>query len=325
MLDVPFLLAESLAQFMPGGAASDLAAVSSSNRTAALRVCLERLAACRELGTLGEALTQCLAMHFHMERVMLLRLDGTGQRLYPVGSHGYTESEGCAELRRDAGVSGSAAQQCRPLHIGPMARHAHSATTAGEPPPRRPGRTRQEDALPRPALAEPRHQLALSLVWHGTLLGVLYLERPWQLPFSCEDENALMALAHYLAQAIALHTAGGDEPGATTPGAAPAVIRHHPLDHSIFVNDDYLIKGVAGAIFWKLLCEHQERQRRDFCNRELRLDASLGLPQLIENLEARLILLQRRLAQRCPFVAIEKTGRGRFRLRVERPLRLSEA
>lgn len=75
-------------------------------------------------------------------------------------------------------------------------------------------------------------------------------------------------------------------------------VRHYAVDHSVFVDGDYLIKGVAGAIVWKLLREHIESGRDEFSNRELRLDA-------------RLILLQRRLAERCPFLAIKKIGRGR--------------
>jgi len=93
---------------------------------------------------------------------------------------------------------------------------------------------------------------------------------------------------------------------------------------TVFVANDYLIKGVAGAIIWKLLRDQVEAGRWEFTNRELRLDPDLRLPGISDNLEARLILLQRRLAERCPFLAIEKTGRGRFRLDVFRPLQLTE-
>jgi hypothetical protein len=93
----------------------------------------------------------------------------------------------------------------------------------------------------------------------------------------------------------------------------------------VFVDDDYLIKGVAGAILWRLLGAYIHEHRSDFTNRELRLDPAIRLPELSENLEARLILLQRRLAERCAFLRLEKTGRGRLRLVVSRPLRLVEA
>jgi adenylate cyclase len=48
------------------------------------------------------------------------------------------------------------------------------------------------------------------------------------------------------------------------------------------------------------------------------------LPDLSDNLEARLILLARRLAERDAGIRIEKAGRGRLRLAVSRPLELVE-
>jgi hypothetical protein len=103
---------------------------------------------------------------------------------------------------------------------------------------------------------------------------------------------------------------------------APAVVRRFEENDSVFVDGDYLIKGVAGAIFWTLVSDYVGAGRSRFTNRELRLDPRIRLPDLSDNLEARLILLQKRLVERGACVRIEKTGRGQFRLAVNRPLQL---
>ena len=111
-------------------------------------------------------------------------------------------------------------------------------------------------------------------------------------------------------------------PAGTPSAQAPLVVRHFPANDSIFFGDTYVIKGVAGAILWKLLRDHRQLGRTEFTNRELRLDPALKLPDVSDNLEARLLLLQRRLAEQGGAVRMEKTGRGRFRLCVERTVEL---
>ncbi len=70
-----------------------------------------------------------------------------------------------------------------------------------------------------------------------------------------------------------------------------------------------------------LVSDSIETGRTEFTNRELRLDARIRLPDVSDNLEARLLLLSRRLTERGAPIRIEKTGRGRFRLCTDRPLR----
>jgi adenylate cyclase len=168
-------------------------------------------------------------------------------------------------------------------------------------------------------------------VLKGTsLIGVLYAESPREMAFSHAHEDALVTLADTLALAFASLSDAAVVQGA--PGVArrrggtaegePLAVRHYDADDSVFLGCDYLIKGVAGAILWSLLREHAKSGRTDYTNRELRLDPAIPLTDLCDNLEARLILLQRRLDEREACVRIKKTGRGRFRLKVERPLEL---
>ena len=91
---------------------------------------------------------------------------------------------------------------------------------------------------------------------------------------------------------------------------------------SVFIDGCYLIKGVGGAIAWRLLSDYVSHGTTEFLNRELRLDPSLKLPDMSENLEVRLRLLQKRLEDHGPHLRIERTGRGRFRLVVQRPVTL---
>jgi adenylate cyclase len=117
-----------------------------------------------------------------------------------------------------------------------------------------------------------------------------------------------------------------DEPGPAGAlpvlAGAPLRVRRFAANDSVFVDDDYLIKGVAGAILWTVLTDFTERGRTVFTNKGLRVDPRVRLPGVSDNLEARLVLLQRRLEERAAGIHLIKTGRGRFSLAVERPLQL---
>jgi len=168
----------------------------------------------------------------------------------------------------------------------------------------------------------------------GRLLGVVFLDSREDLRFGYDDEDALVALAAQLGSAVRALQCDAEAGGSERPAAAPlpqpqgqpVEVRRYRTNDSVFIGGPHLVKGVPGAILWKLLKTCQDTGRCDFSNRELRLAAAeLRLPEVTDNLEARLILLQRRLAERCPELAIEKTGRGQFRLKVARAVKLVEA
>jgi adenylate cyclase len=296
-----------------------------------LRACQADLGGCGDLAHLFDETLGALERHCGIGYSMLLMHDPAQERLYTVASRGYPESGVGWEVRVGDGIIGVAARERTPIRIGYTAQAYVYGRAMREGFAHSPVADALESEIPFPGLPDPGSQLAVPLTLGGRLLGVLYVESREARRFTYEDEDVLVVLVGHLALAIELlaHSAELHEelpsrvPVAPVQGT-PVEIRHFAADHSVFVGPDYLIKGVAGAILWKLLRDHVHHGRSEFTNRELRLDRSLRLPDISDNLEARLILLQRRLAERCPTLAITKTGRGRFRLEVGRPLNLAE-
>ncbi len=306
------------------------------NLLSAMRRTSANIARHRVLEPLLDGFLADLDREFGITHSMLLLCDLAGNKLYAVTTRGYSDSGIGAEIPFGAGVIGVCAQQRTPIGISYLT-HEYAYSLAVRDAALAQGAIESiETEIPFPGIPAPHSQLAVPIMADDAVLGVIYVESAQDQRFGYDEEDALTMLASQLGTTIAGLVACADaeadadaEPVAGAAVAlaadAPAItVRRYRADNSIFIGDDYLIKGVAGAILWKLLSVHQAEHRDEFSNRELRLDAPLRLPDIVDNLEARLILLTKRLAERCEFIGIEKTGRGRFRLRVGRPLRLEE-
>jgi len=303
------------------------------NLLAALRDASCRIAACDSFDSLLDETLLRLQQCFDIHHAMLLMLDECKNRLYTVASCGYDESGIGSEIALGDGVIGVAAEQRTPIRISHMtSEYAYSRAVR---------RTVQQGGfddllqteIPFPGLAEAHSQLAVPILGGTRLLGVLYVESPVPDRFCHADEDAILTLAAQLSSAIQRQqdAVQQDEESAAVEGPLPTAacgsavnIRHYAENDSVFIGEDYLIKGVAGAVIWRMLAEFAGDGRTEFTNRELRLDPALRLPDFSDNLEARLTLLNRRLAERCNFLRLHKTGRGRYRLEVQRPVKLVE-
>lgn len=295
-----------------------------------LRAFVDHVNAASDFDDLLSRSLRALDVCFGYHHSILLLADGTRERLYTVASHGFLDSGAGSEVRIGEGYIGVCAERRTPVLAANLGRDrvyttgvrlaAASSGHIGD----------LEHAIPLPGLANVMSQLAVPILARNELLGVLCLQSDTPGGLLSDDENVASVAASQIGLSMALlqrppvlDNSGWriSVPPAESP---PSVVKHYKGDDSIFIEDKYLIKGVAGRVLWLVLTEYQAKQRTDFSNKEMRLDQALELPDINDNLEARLVLLRRRLADQCTFLSIVKTGRGRFRLNVYRPLLLEE-
>jgi adenylate cyclase len=291
----------------------------------------ERLAACGDLDSLLDTALEALANIFGIDHSFVMALDEDGTRLYTLASHGYAESGEGSEVWVGEGILGVAAERRVVVRTTSVAREMIFSRAVRSKLQRRGKENLLEKEIALPGLENVQSQLVAPLVARGRLLGVLCLQSAATGRFLAGDERLIQIAARHLAATMAMLA----RPGATAPKAAPprrtaarspirAVVKHFGADDSIFLDDAYLIKGVAGRIFWKLVQSHARTGRVNFTNKEIRLDSDLKLPDIKDNLETRLILLRRRLESRCNFLRLIRLGRGQFHLEVQRDLTLEE-
>ncbi len=290
-----------------------------------------RLSRCPDLDTLVSTALDGLADLLGYEHSMLLLLDETGKRLYTLASRGYDAEGVGSEVVVGEGLTGMVAARGAAMRLGSlrqMGKYSRAVRRTFEEH----GHVGPGHEVPVPGLAGADSQVAVPAMVLGQLVGVLVVESTEPVAFDETDEALLTVVAGIIAGAVeidfAQERAEAAEPSTTSTARPPVtgndarLVRFFPVDGSVFVDTDYLIKGVAGRILWSLLRQYTNDGRDEFTNKEVRLDPTLELPEFRDNLESRLILLKRRLDERGAPVRIEKSGRGRFRLVVSAPLRL---
>lgn len=287
--------------------------------SAALRVC-DELTGATDLETLFARLLAGLERHLEIRHAMVLMTDAAAGALFTIASRGYPSSGTGAEIAMGDGVIGVAALSGVPIRIGHMAQEYSYGATVRQSFGL--SETDHSAGIPYPGLTAPMSQVALPIRPNGQTLGIIFAESPEPNRFGYDEEDALAMIAGHLGLRILL-VQQDETPQTAPPPPPPEVpretkgvvpIRYYRADGSIFIGNNYLIKGVAGAILWKLVQEFKAHGRVEFTNRELRLDPSLKLPAYTDNLEARLLLLQRRLSEKGACLQIRKCGRGSFRL-----------
>lgn len=308
--------------------ASSLAGIRSEVR--GLQWVSERITRARDLESLLHAALEALEEYFQFTHTSVLLHDEACGKLVTLASRGYGESGIGAEVPLGQGIIGTAARDRQVLRFSVLDSDLaygrairREAATGGD----------CEDIM-LPGLPDAKSVLAIPLTVGDRLIGVLSAEDRDPMRFGEWHEAYLQIVGNQIALGID-RMAGLEDEGQGVRGegrreSAPTLpkkkrsLTYYRKDEAIFVDGEYLIRNIPARILWKLLDESRRTGRREFTNREVRLDESLGLPPVKDNFESRLILLRHRLQEKLPDVRIVSTGRGRFTLHTDAAIEMIE-
>ncbi len=290
-----------------------------------LQTVSERIARATDLdGLLGSALTTLDELFGFSHSMVLVHEEACG-KLVTIASRGYGAQGIGAEVALGAGLIGTVAEKRRMMRVTGMNKDLrYGRAIRGRVAESGEG-ARLAPEIPLPGLPQAQAQLALPLLAGEKLVGVLAVESADPLCFDEWDEAFLQIVANQIALGIDRMQSEDEEPpqaevprlGVLRPARAQGRKRtfvFYRNDDCVFVDGEYLVRNVPGKILWKLLCAQRLEGRTEFTNRELRMDPWLGLPPIKDNLESRLILLRKRLAEKCPELKLVPVRRGRFAL-----------
>lgn len=298
-----------------------------------LQLVSDRINRADDLETLLAATLDALDVFFGMSNTIVLLHDEPSQKLITIACRGYGGGVG-AEVAIGEGLIGTVARERRVLRISGLDEGLRYGRAVRRSVLSDGGRAVRPE-IPLPGLPDAQSALILPLLIEDRLVGILAAESRDPMAFGEWDEAYLGVIANQIALGIdrmteedTLPVEPQDPPPLRFIPPPPARTRHtityYRNDDCIFLDDEYLVRNVPGRILWKLLGEWKREGRTAFTNRELRMDRTLGLPEVKDNLESRLILLKHRLREKCPAVQIVPAGRGKFTLEIAADLDLVE-
>lgn len=277
-----------------------------------------RIAAETETASIVDVLLEGTRRLLDAPAAILFQHDASRDMLVTLASRGYPRTGAGAEMAKGSGIAGAAASLRRPVRVSDMSRvRRFGAAIRDTSPPEEETRT-----IALPGLPNAQSQIAVPMIAKSALYGVLFAESPKRLAFRQEAAAALSMIGNHAAATLLIGEALAVEAVAAPLRAAPKLptgsfrVVHHIFDDSVFIDNGYVIRGVAGRLLVYLLERYLFEGRVEFSNREIRLAPDLRLPDFKDNLETRLLLLRQRLEEKgCP-VRLVRVGRGLVRLQL---------
>lgn len=285
-----------------------------------VRMLSEKLNATRDLEEFIDVSLQLMSRYLNWSHIIFLLTDRTQQTLTTHASWGYPLGGVGSEVEMGKGLIGLSAQLKRNLQISGLnegLRYAQAVKQCLS-------QANVDRRIPLPGLDKPASQAAFPIVSNQNCLGVLFVESPTKPYWGSRDVALLSIFANMLAFGLRSFEDKNNIVSTKDYDSIPMKalnydwkFRYVTGEDVIFINDQYLIKNIPARILRYLIEAYTQQGREEFSNMELRSVGVLQLPDIKDNLEARLILLRKRLEEKESGVRIQSVGRGRFKIIVQ--------